>query len=390
MNSANVIALANHLWQSTLFAVVVSCLTLLLRKNGARIRCLMWQAASVKFLVPFALLMAVGSHIPWPFGPIHGTKPGLLLIVGQGVAKFTQFGGEDVATLRQLTHIANHWGIVLSLFGLVWGVGILVVATYWYTRWRRIHRALRESTQTSLAFVIPVKSSSSQFEPAVVGILHPVLLLPKGLEHRLTPTELRAVLVHERCHVVWKDNLGATFHMLVEVLFWFHPLVWWLGARIVDEREHACDEHVLADGITPATYAEGILKVCEHYLESGLACVAGIGAANLSRRIEGIMKNTHVEKTGAIRKMIIALAASATFPAPVLIGILTYPHAFAQEKVSALSASDITSAPAPTTEPVAAASPRASKLYLGPLRAWELRSEVWLSMPDPATQSRRP
>ncbi len=55
-------ALANHLWQSTLFALVVGCLTLLLRKNSARVRCLLWLAASTKFLIPFALLTLLGSQ----------------------------------------------------------------------------------------------------------------------------------------------------------------------------------------------------------------------------------------------------------------------------------------------------------------------------------------
>jgi bla regulator protein BlaR1 len=357
--------LAHHLWQSTLFAVMVYCLTLLLRKNGARIRCLMWQAASVKFLVPFALLTAVGAHIPWPFGANPGLKPGLLSIAVQKAAQITRFEWEFVATLRQLTHTGEYEEVVLILLGLLWGLGTLIVATRWYARWRLVRRVLRESTQTNLAFVVPVKSSSSLLEPAVVGILHPVLLLPEGLGRRLTTAELHAVLAHECCHVVWKDNLCAALHMLVEALFWFHPLVWWLGAHIVDERERACDEHVLADGNAPATYAEGILKVCEHYLESGLTCVAGIGDANLSRRIEDIMRNSEVEKTGVIRKVIISSAAFATFAVPVVIGVLTSPHALDQEK-------------------------SVSNLYLGPIRAWELRSEVWLPMPDPAAQHQRP
>src|SRR5580704_13858067 len=55
-------ALGNHLWQSTLFAVVIGLLTLILRKNQARVRYRLWLAASVKFLFPFSLLTAMGSH----------------------------------------------------------------------------------------------------------------------------------------------------------------------------------------------------------------------------------------------------------------------------------------------------------------------------------------
>ena len=91
------------------------------------------------------------------------------------------------------------------------------------TRWIRIDRARRESTGRSLAFVIPVRTSFRQLEPAVVGILRPVLLLPDGIEERLTAPEMRAVLAHERCHVAWRDNLAAALHMVVDALFWFYP-----------------------------------------------------------------------------------------------------------------------------------------------------------------------
>src|SRR6266496_5623245 len=58
-------ALADHLWQSTLFAVAASLLTLALRRNSARVRYILWLAASLKFLVPFSVLIVIGSHLSW-------------------------------------------------------------------------------------------------------------------------------------------------------------------------------------------------------------------------------------------------------------------------------------------------------------------------------------
>src|SRR5437870_7751474 len=71
-------ALGNHLWQSTLFAITVGLLTLILRKNQARARYWLWLAASVKFLIPFSVLVGMGSHLPWSTVP-HGRKPGCTL-----------------------------------------------------------------------------------------------------------------------------------------------------------------------------------------------------------------------------------------------------------------------------------------------------------------------
>src|SRR6266700_2472213 len=71
-------------------------------------------------------------------------------------------------------------------------------------------------------------------------------------------------------------NLIAAVHMFVETVFWFHPLVWWIGKRMVEEREHACDEEVLRLGSEPRAYAEGILSICKLYVESPLMCVSGV------------------------------------------------------------------------------------------------------------------
>src|SRR5260221_14572769 len=70
MNPGYASALANHLWQSTLFAGVAGLLTLALRNNHARVRHWVWLAASCKFLIPISLLIALGGHIRWRAAPV--------------------------------------------------------------------------------------------------------------------------------------------------------------------------------------------------------------------------------------------------------------------------------------------------------------------------------
>jgi uncharacterized protein (TIGR03435 family) len=330
VNSYNLIALANHLWQSTLFAVAAGGLTLLLRNNSARARYSLWLAASVKFLVPFGLLIAVGARIPWSVGPVPGKQPFFISMAGQMAAPITRLGGHATAARAQVSGTGSHGDLVLIALGTLWVLGGLLVAARWASRWSLVRRAMRESTETNLTFVVPVRSSSLQLEPAVVGVLRPVLLLPQGMERHLAPEEMRAVLAHERCHVAWRDNLAAALHMAAETLFWFHPLIWWLGTRLVKERERACDEQVLADGHSPESYAESILKVCEHYLASRVPCVAGVSGADLRGRIEGIMRHRSVDRLGFARKLMIALAAVATIAVPVAVGLLTSPRVRAE------------------------------------------------------------
>jgi beta-lactamase regulating signal transducer with metallopeptidase domain len=138
---------------------------------------------------------------------------------------------------------------------------------------------------------LPLVEPDTSLEPGLFGILRPVLLWPREIDVRLDDAQVRAVLAHELTHARRRDNLTAAMHMFVEAVFWFHPLVWWIGARLVDERERACDEEVVRLGTAPDVYAESILKTCQYFVESPLTCVPGVTGSNLKKRIERIMSD---------------------------------------------------------------------------------------------------
>ena len=118
--------------------------------------------------------------------------------------------------------------------------------------------------------------------------------------------------------------------MFVEAVFWFHPLVWWIGKRMVEERERACDEEVLRLGNEPRVYAEGILNVCKLYVESPLVCVSGVTGANLKRRIETIMQNRDAYGLNFGRKLLLAVVGILAVAGPVVVGVLNTPTIRAQ------------------------------------------------------------
>lgn len=60
-----ILGVAHHLWQSTLFVLLVWTLTLVARRNPARVRYWLWLAASVKFLLPLGALLSLGRQLPW-------------------------------------------------------------------------------------------------------------------------------------------------------------------------------------------------------------------------------------------------------------------------------------------------------------------------------------
>ena len=291
--------LTNHLWQSTLVAVAVGLLTVVFRKNRANVRYWLWFSASVKFLAPFAVLMSLGSRLEWSPAAQRISPPAISFTIVQIAQPFS--GSLPLARRRSNTPLS----LPVSVLA-VWAFGLAAVVAIRVRGWLRIRAAVRASTRLGLSTAVEVRSSSGLLEPGVVGWLRPILLLPEGIEGCLAPPHLQAVLAHELCHIRRRDNLFAGIHMMVEALFWFHPLVWWIGARLVEERERACDEGVLSLGSEPRIYADAILSVCKLYLESPLACVSGVTGANLKRRLEAIMTNRTGQGLNRAKKLLLA------------------------------------------------------------------------------------
>ncbi len=314
-------ALADHLWQSTLFAAVAGLMTLALRGNRAQVRYCLWLAASVKFLVPFSILVTVGSHFGWRSAAAIAPSNVPLLI-----EPFTQ--ATPLAIAPAIAHSSMN-PIPILLYS-VWAVGFLFVVSSWWRRWWQIRGAVRAASLLHLPVGVRVLSSPAFFEPGVFGIFRPILLLPAGITDQLSAPQLRAIVAHELCHIRRRDNLATAIHMLVEAVFWFHPLVWWLGARLMQERENACDEEVLRMGNDPQAYAESILKICELYLESPLECVAGVTGANLKGRIEAIMNNRSTLKLNFAKKAVLAAAGILAVAIPVSFGVMNAPLLRAQ------------------------------------------------------------
>jgi bla regulator protein BlaR1 len=317
-------ALANHLWQSTIFALVAGLLTAAFRHNRAHIRYSLWFAASLKFLVPFSALVSLGSLVAWAPTATRLTPtmaPAVSIIAEQVAQPFSAVS--FAATTSPRTPV--NWVAPTAM--VAWACGLMVVVVFRLRAWRRIRRAMRASTPLDLPNpkmtpAVPVRSAAHLLEPGVVGVWRPVLLLPAGIVSHLTADQLDAVLTHELCHVRRRDNLTAATHMLVEAAAWFHPLVWWIGARLVDERERACDEDVLRSGGEPRVYAEAILNVCRLYVESPLTCVAGVTGSDLKRRLRAIFAGETARDVSRPKTILLTLACGLALIVPLVVGLL--------------------------------------------------------------------
>jgi bla regulator protein blaR1 len=317
-------AFTDHLWQSTIFVLAAALIAAALRHNRAHIRHRIWLIASLKFLLPLSLLMSIGRAFPQaapsPATDAPASVSSLSITVDRIAQPFTSDVFIPITERRQAD--SNALPMVL---GVVWAIGFMAVVAMRVRGWQRVRSALRSSTVLRITAPVAVRSSAGLLEPGVVGFWRPVLLVPEGLEQQLTPRQLEAVLLHEWCHIQRRDNLTSAVHMLVEAVFWFHPLVWFVGARLVDERERACDEFVLRIAGDPSAYAESILNVCKLYVESPVACVSGVTGADLKNRIATILTNRVGLQLTSTQRVALTMAACVAVVLPVMAGVLTAP-----------------------------------------------------------------
>ena len=321
--------LANHLWQSTLFALAVALLTLMCRKNGASVRYWLWFSASIKFFIPFTLLMTLGDRLEWASRAPQIAAPAVSATLAQVGRPFVVDPAVGFLAVQEAPRGVD-W-LAFAIFG-VWLAGSIAMTVVRFRTWRQIRAAVRASSPWAAASLhmpagVAVRSTPGVMEPGVVGLWRPVLLVPSGIEDDLTPRQLAAVLSHEICHIRRRDNVTAAVHMVVEAAFWFHPLVWWIGSRLVDERERACDEEVVRTCGEPRTYAEGIVNVCRRYVESPLVCVSGVSGANVKNRIRDIMTNRAVAKLSVAQKAVLAGVGTVAVVAPILAQSVPLPLA---------------------------------------------------------------
>ncbi|HVA65244.1 MAG TPA: hypothetical protein VNF74_16075, partial [Terriglobales bacterium] len=134
-------AVLNHLWQSTVFAGVAAAVALLLRGNQARVRFWIWMAASLKFLVPFSALAALGALLPWPrertVAPALAAASAPFHAAAATMVFYSTTGGEPSTSLPQ---DLLPW--LLAAIGLA---GSLALLLRWGRSWPEVRGAPRRS-----------------------------------------------------------------------------------------------------------------------------------------------------------------------------------------------------------------------------------------------------
>ena len=246
------------------------------------------------------------------------------------------------------TSAGANTGLELLLLA-AWLLGASVVALRWFFAWNAANRISRAARPAPGA-PPDARITDAHIEPSAAGVIQPVVLLPSALLGELTAPQLQAVLAHEREHISRRDNLKANLHRVVEVLFWFYPLVWWIGRRMLEERERACDEAVIETGHDPAVYAAGILAVCRHCCAHAEAShTPSAIAGDLTQRIRQILGGARPMSLGFLKACVLTACTLIVATVPVFAG--AFDHALhryhlLRSQADALGYADVSIAPA--------------------------------------------
>lgn len=259
-------ALVHSLWEGALVALGAALLLRSMRGATSRSRYMVAVLALLLFAgLPLRRVVATpsASERPWILERVTlrpnastGSAPGPL----------------PIPALR--TRAAERLERALPWMVLVWGAGMLILllrlAGGWLwlqrLRWRRAELApdalqrqlLDLCRRAGLKRAVTLLGCEGLPGPSVVGFLRPAILVPTGWFLNMSPTHVEALLAHELAHVLRHDYLVNLLQSLLEVLFFYHPGLWWLSRRIRQERELACDAfatHLLGD---PLPLAEAL------------------------------------------------------------------------------------------------------------------------------------
>jgi beta-lactamase regulating signal transducer with metallopeptidase domain/protocatechuate 3,4-dioxygenase beta subunit len=170
------------------------------------------------------------------------------------------------------------WQNALRLFCWFWIAGSYAHAARLFGDWLRVRRIIRAARPLTNADVNHEVSRAARFfgmrtqptvlssnainGPFVTGTLRPVVVLPTGLEGQIGREELYGVLVHELAHIARRDTISLALQNLVRVMYWAHPLVYWLNRELTRAREECCDNHALAV-VNAAQYSRTLLNIAE-------------------------------------------------------------------------------------------------------------------------------
>ena len=280
----------------------------------------LWMIAALRLLLPLSIPMPFKIHID--------------LDVFSDVVQKLPSGNIGFPIPGESRHAYDTGAVVsspaaerISIFVILWLVGVLLLALYFSISYFRSMRKFRMSIPDNTPYIqnwltahqisrpLVVRSSDLISSPLTYGILHPVILLPKKLD-RNDQVALKYVLTHEYVHIRRFDAITKILFAAVLCIHWFNPLVWVMYVLANRDIELSCDAWVIRmmGEKNRSSYALMLIKMEEK--RSGMSALySHFGKNAISERIEAIMKFKKTSIWACILALALIAGATTAFAA---------------------------------------------------------------------------
>jgi beta-lactamase regulating signal transducer with metallopeptidase domain len=324
------------LWQSSLLIGLLFAAEALLRHRvRAAVRYALWLVVLLKLVLPPALALPTG--LGWWLRPtaVRSVPAAAVSVTFNESAPQSFEAAEPVAAtpLPEPTATLGLGGWVLLGSSAV----SLALLGWMLLRWRQVTRDLREATAApesvcklaeelrvslGLRQDVRIRLTERAVSPGVCGLFRPVILLPRLVTERLAPAQLRAVLLHELIHLRRGDVWVNCGQALLQLAYWWHPLVWLTNVRIRQLREEAVDDAVmLALREEAETYAPTLLEVARLALRRQMPSLGLVGILEsrnaLRQRIQRLLEFHPPRRAGLTLASAFAVLAFAALAVPM-------------------------------------------------------------------------
>lgn len=277
-------------WQLAVMAGIVWALLALTRKRRPHLEYLLWGAVLVKAMTPplwassaslfggFQSLMAQAELVSVAAPETRAAANFQAPIPERSPPSAARRNSDADVRIDGMGRPYATW----TMLGFaIWGAGAAALASGLMVRYGRLIRATQRSAilvpdglrlevaelsaRLGLARPPQICLTTAGVGPAVAGVLAPRLILPAELWRIMSPTDQRLVLTHELMHLARRDPLAAALQTLVQIVWWFHPAVWYASREFSGARELCCDVELLSrESSGPSAYARCLLRVALH------------------------------------------------------------------------------------------------------------------------------
>ncbi len=335
--------LVNIIWQASIIAFVLWFFLKIFRNISSHIRYIV-AISSIVMILGIAVLNFVKHYQP-PQNEIDkavsGENISVMLHNFNQRQQSEDFSESYLFNLNFLDHIDSYFPLIIN----VWSIGIAIfvikfllglsylkriekrhitrVDEKWVQRFRLIEQKL--SLQKNIAYLESVIVKI----PMVLGHLKPVVIVPFGMLTGIPEDQVEAIIAHEMAHVMRNDFLVNLLQTLVEILFFFHPAVWYISTAIRSERENCCDDIALTVCQGSLAYAKALVSVHEYIPAKSYSAVAFAGNKNqLINRIKRLIMEPKIESNSSDRIIatlivlmgVIVASLSFSFKATSMVG----------------------------------------------------------------------